>query len=175
MIGLKRLDENTRAFEANGRRYIVHDGLTVDGFQMLEELRIEMEAGNTAGDLLKLCQKTYEALNTQKFADASVTLYNAINVAERISAGKQPAWMLSLTLFIRPEGTDLRRWDEAEAETWIADWNDEGYSIADLFTLALACRGRLDLDFLRSSPDISAEPNESENVQREGEKKTSQR
>lgn len=170
MDQIKRLEEGTRAFDAGGRRYIVHEGLTVDGFQMLEELRVEIESGNSAGELLKHCQKTYSLLNAQKFADASVTLYNAINIAERINAGKSPAWLLALTLFIRPEGSDVRAWDEAEAEAWIKDWAEEGFSVADLFTLAIACHSRFDSGFLRSFQDISAEPSESAAVQSEGEK-----
>ena len=161
MEQIKRLDENTRAFEANGRRYIVHESLTVEGFQRLEELRVEMETGNTAGDLLKSLQKAYAMLNAQKFADASVTIYNAINIGERIQSGKPPAWLLALTLFVRPEGSDLATWDEQEAESWANDWNAEGYAVADLFTLAFASRLRLDSDFLRNSPVTSDEPNES--------------
>lgn len=167
METLKRLDENTRAFEANGHRYIVHESLNVDGFQRLEELRIEMETGNTAGDLLKALQKAYSLLNAQKFADASVTIYNAINIGERIQSGKPPAWLLALTLFVRPEGSDLATWDEQQAESWTADWNAEGYAVTDLFTLAFASRTRLDSGFLRNSPGISEEPTESESEQNE--------
>lgn len=168
----KRLGDNTRAFEANGRKYIVHETLTVDGFQRLEEIRIEMEVGNTAGDLLRHLQKAYELLNTQKFADASVTIYNAINIGERISAQKPPAWLLALTLFVRPEGSDPSRWDEQEAEKWIEDWNAEGYAIDDLFTLAFASRMRLDSGFLRSSRNTSNEAQAKENPSGEGENET---
>lgn len=167
MQEIKRLEENTRAFEANGRKYLVHESLTVDGFQRLEELRVEMETGNTAGDLLKALQKAYNLLNTQKFADAAVTIYNAINIGERINSQKPAAWMLALTLFVRPEGSDAGKWDEQEAENWIKDWNAEGYAVTDLFTLAFASRMRLDSDFSRNSQGILNDPTESETAQSE--------
>lgn len=173
MEEIRRLDEHTRAFDANGRRFIVHDLLTVDGFQRLEELRVEMEAGNTAGDLLKLLQKAYKLLNEQKYADACVVMYNAINIGERINTGKPPAWMMALTLFVRPEGADLSKWDEQEAEQWVSDWNEEGYAAPDLFSLAFASRVRFDSAFQYSSPDTSVGPNESgsaENGNEEGAK-----
>ena len=165
MQELQRLDEKTTHFEANGVRYVVHRGLTVEGFQILEVLRIEMECGNSASDLVKLNGKIVEALQKNDVYGASVAAYNATNIAERINDGRQPAWLLALTLFVRPEGDDVRKWDEAQAEQWIQDWNEAGYSVADLFGLAFACRQRLDTDFLRSFPDISEQPSESESAQ----------
>lgn len=170
MEEIKRLDDKTRAFMANGRRYVVHENLTVEGFQRLEELRVEMEAGNSAGDLLKLLQKAYGLLNAQKYADACVTLYNAINIGERVNAGKYPAWIMALTLFVRPEGADLSVWDEQEAERWVADWNAEGYAATDLFGLAFASRIKFDSGFLSNSPDTSDVPRESESPENENER-----
>lgn len=170
MEEIKRLDEKTRSFTANGRRYVVHENLTVEGFQRLEELRVEMEAGNSAGDLLKLLQKAYGLLNAQKYADACVTLYNAINIGERINAQKYPAWIMALTLFVRPEGADLSVWDEQEAEGWVKDWNEQGYAATDLFGLAFASRIKFDSGFLSNSQDTSDVPRESENPENESER-----
>lgn len=155
----KRLDENTRAFFANGKKYLVYDDLTVADFQRLEELRVEMEAGNTAGDLIKLIGKAYELLNTQRFADASVAMYNALNISERIATKKPPAFLVALTLFVRPEGSAIPDWNETDAEQWIEDWNAEGYGITELFDLAFATRMRLNSGFLRSSHDTSSAQN----------------
>lgn len=159
---IQRLTGETRRFEAGGKTYLVHDTLTVDGFQRLEELRVEMEAGNTVGDLLKLTQKAYDACNKNKLADAAVHLYNALNIEERIVEGRPAAWLLALTLFVRPEGADLSRWTEAEAAEWIEDWNKEGYAVSDLFSLAFACRDRLDTGFSFSFPDTSVRAGTSE-------------
>ena len=159
---LTRLTGDTRRFKAGDRMYQVHESLSVDGFQRLEELRIEMEAGNTIGDLIKLTKQAYELLNKGKMADAAVTLYNAINIEERIIEGRPQAWLLALTLFVRPEGSDLSAWSESEATEWINDWNQEGFAVGDLFTLAFACNNRLDTGFSLNFPDISVNPNESE-------------
>lgn len=159
---IQRLTGETRRFEAGGKTYVVHDTLTVDGFQHLEELRVEMEAGNTVGDLINLTKKAYDACNKNKLADAAVHLYNALNIEERIVDGRPAAWLLALSLFVRPEGADLSRWTEAEAAEWIADWNNEGYAVSDLFSLAFACRDRLDTGFSFSFPDTSVRAGKSE-------------
>lgn len=162
---LQRLGPDTRRFEAKGVPFVVHESLTVDGFQKLEELRVEMEAGNTTGDLLKLLRTAYEAANKNRLADAAVAIYNAINIGERIIEGRPQAWLLALTLFVRPEGSDLGAWSEAEATEWLRDWSEEGYAVSDLFTLAYACRERLDSAFLASFPATSDGGNESEKEQ----------
>lgn len=152
---ITRLGAGTRSFEANGRTYIVHESLTVDGFQRLEELRVEIEAGNGVGDMLKLTQKAYDLTNKGKLADAAVALYNCLNVQERINDGRPQAWLLALSLFVRPEGADLSTWTESDAAEWIADWTQEGFAVSDLFNLAYACREQLDTDFLASFPATS--------------------
>lgn len=159
---VQRLTGDTRRFEAGGRWYQVHDTLTVDGFQHLEELRVEMEAGNTVGDLIKLTKQAYTLLNQGKMADAAVSLYNALNIEERILEGRPQAWLLALTLFVRPEGSDLSKWSESEAEEWIKDWNEEGYSVTDLFNLAFSAREKLDTGFSLNFPDTSVQAGESE-------------
>lgn len=166
---VQRLTGETRRFEAGGKTYLVHDTLTVDGFQHLEELRVEMEAGNTVGDLLELTKKAYEACNKGKLADTAVHLYNALNIEERIVEGRPAAWLLALTLFVRPEGADRSKWSEVEAAEWIEDWNKEGYAVSDLFALAFACRGRMDTAFSFSFPDTSVsngESSEEESIQK---------
>lgn len=158
---IKRLSTDVRAFEANGKKYIVHDLLTFDAFTRLEELEVEILSGNSPRQMVSLLEKAYGDLNQHKFADASVKIYNALNIGERVKGGIPPAWMLTLTLFIRPEGSDLSGWKQADALQWIEDWNAEGYAASDLFTLACECRKRLDTVFAHSSPDTSSGSSES--------------
>lgn len=133
---IKRLPDNVKTFEANGRKYIVHTGLTVSAFQKLEELRLELEAGNSVPDMVKMMQQAYGKMNEGKMADAAVIMYNIMNVTERIVEGRPPLWLLELTLFVRPEGSDVTKWDEGEAMGWIQDWEKEGYDTSDFFALA---------------------------------------
>lgn len=171
MDTIKRIDENTKSFTgASGTVYRVHPTLTADAFQVLEELRIEIEGGNTAGDLLKLVGEATAALQKSDVYTAAVKLYNATNIAERINRGGRPAWLLALTLFVRPEGADLTKWDEAEADGWIQDWNEAGLAIDDLFTLAFACRVSLDLGFMRNFRDTSDQPQPAESGSEKGTK-----
>jgi hypothetical protein len=161
MLEIKRLKEDTRRFEANGKTYVVHESLTMDAFKIYDELRVEMEAGNTVGDMLGLLKTAYELLNKNKLADAAVCIYNAINVSERIESKRPQAWAYALTLFVRPDGHDLTSWNEADALGWIEDWNAEGYAVDDLFILAVACKSKLDTGFLRSFPDTLQKESES--------------
>lgn len=136
MQEVKRLPENARSFQANGKTYIIHELLTLDAYRKLEELRIEIQAGTGPAGVLSLANRAYTALNASKFADASVILYNLINAAEPVAEGRPPLFMLALTLFARPEGSDVTQWNQAEAEEWLKDWNAEGYSASDFFALA---------------------------------------
>jgi len=154
-----RLDENTRAFEANGKRFIVHDMVTAEGYQILEELRLEMETGNSAGDLVKLQGKAIGHLQKNNIYDASVCLYNALNISERINTGRPSAWLLQLTLFVRPEGSNIAKWDESEAATWIADWNAAGIGIDSLFFFHKICLEAYVTAFNLNSPTTLNEQN----------------
>lgn len=140
--------------------------LTADGYAKLEELRIEMETGNSAGDLLKLIGKVAGHLRKNNIYDASVVNYNAANIAERINDKRKPAWLLTLTLFVRPEGADLSKWDESEAASWVDDWSAEGYSVSDLFTLANTCQTAFAGDFLRNSLTILQESGEDQQAEK---------
>lgn len=157
---VKRLPENVKTFEANGRKYIVHTGLTVSAFQKLEELRLELEAGNSVPDMVKMMQQAYGKMNEGKMADAAVIMYNAMNVAERIVEGRPPLWLLELTLFVRPEGADVTKWDEGEAMVWIQDWENEGYDMADFFGLATRLHSAYVQHFTASIMDFSQSESE---------------
>ena len=103
-------------------------------------------------------QKTYGLLNSGKFADASVCLFNAISAGETIAEDRPPIWLLALTLFVRPEGADISVWDQAEAEQWISDWTKEGYSITDFFECATSKINAFSMCFVHSIRDISEQP-----------------
>ena len=159
---IKDLPPDVKEFTANGRRYIVHETLTADGFQMMEELRLEIETGTTAAELVKTIGKATVALSKNNVYDASVHLYNATSSAERIQQKIPHPLLLTLTLFVRPEGSDLSTWNPAEAATWIQDFNEEGYNINSLFIKADACREGFVSNFTRNSPDIFQTEEESE-------------
>ena len=159
MTEAKRLTEGVRSFEAGGVKFIINEHLTVDGFQRLEELRIEVESGNTAAGILSGIGQAVRALQKNDVYTASVCLYNATNAAERIAGKKYPPHLLALTLFVRPEGSDLSQWTETEAAAWIDAWNEEGCSVSDLFTLAFTTLRAFDTGFLPNFPDISAPQN----------------
>ena len=98
---IKDLPPDVKEFTANGRRYIVHETLTADGFQMMEELRLEIETGTTAAELVKTIGKAINSLNNgAKLFDACNHLYNATSSAERIQQKIPHPLLLTLTLFV---------------------------------------------------------------------------
>lgn len=134
---LKKVGDNPKHLTgASGTKYIIHQGLTLKAYEILEELHVQMKVGNTAGDLLKMLQQAYATQNQGKFADTSIHLYNCINIGERMVEGRHPAWMMALTLFARPEGSNVNKWDEATASDWIDYISEAGYDAAELFGLA---------------------------------------
>ncbi len=146
----KKLDPSARVIEANGKTFIVHHNLTEYGYEMMEALRLEMETGSSAGDLVKNIGKAVNSLRTNNVYEASVILYNATSGAERIANKTPHPLLLTLTLFVRPQGSDLTTWNEAEAIEWLNDFNKEGFGITDLFLLADACRMAFAQGFLHS-------------------------
>jgi hypothetical protein len=161
MDELTRLPENAKSFMANGKRYIIHESTTVDGFQALEELRIRAATGETAAGLLAQLQEAYNKLNEGKFADASVLLYNTIDAAEKQMEKRRHSLLLQLTIFARPEGHDIREWSEEVADTWLNDFQEEGLDVADLFRSAGDYLMRFQLASMPTSLNISG--SESEN------------
>jgi len=160
---IKKLPENCKGFAgAEGKKYIVHEMISVEAYQIMEELRLEMETGNSAGDLVKLQGKAIGHLQKNNIYDASVCLYNALNISERVMTRRYPAWLLTLTLFVRPEGADLSRWDESEAALYIEDWNAAGYGMDSLFFLYQDCQATFGTAFMPNSPDTSQEQPENQ-------------
>lgn len=151
------LPVDCRTFTADGKKFIVHQMVNVDAFQRMEEFHIEMETGHSAPDLVALLGKAYKFLQQNNPADAAVSIYNAINVGERVSARNYPLWLLELTLFVRPEGSDLSRWDEAEAVSWIEAWATEGISTSSLFFCHRRAVEAFSTAFAPNSPPTSNE------------------
>lgn len=139
---INEIPEGATSFEASGVKFLIHNDLTADGYEMLEKLRAEAETGAEVGQLLKQWVKTYELLNQGKFADASVSAYNSISGMERIKEGRPAPWLLILSLFVRPEGSDLSKWKEEQAAEWVKKWNEGGFGVNQLFKLASAVNER---------------------------------
>lgn len=165
---IKHLDASARSFEANGRKYIIYADLTEGLYEKLEEFKIEMSCGNTAGEMLALAQKAYNCLNSHKFADGAVHLYNLINGGESITEKRRRAWALVFTLFVRPEGVPIHEWSQELAEEWLNDFDKEGISAASLFHRATGLLTNFVLDWKPSSQDTSGGPSASENEQGRG-------
>ena len=140
----------------SGRRYIVRSMVNTDAYAILQQLELEIQSGHSVGDIVKLQGKAIKALQSNgDVYNASVHLYNATNAAERIQELVPTAWLLELTLFVRPEGTDVTEWDETQAKEWISDWGN--YTLSSLFFCRNTCLEALGTSFSPSTPTTSSE------------------
>lgn len=133
---IKKLDENAKSIEANGKKYIVHESLVESAYEIMDNLMIEMATGGSAGQLVTALGKIITAMDSSKFYTASTVAYNALSTAERINQGIPHPMLRIFTLFVRPQGSDIRVWNEAEAIEWLSDFNEEGYGVDSLFNAA---------------------------------------
>lgn len=159
---LKRIPENATTIEAGGTVFTIHSSLSVDGYQWLEELSIESEAGDSAAGMLKNQQAAYKLINEARLADAAVKLYNSIAAGERITEKQYNARLLIFTLFCRPQGSDLTAWNRDEAAVWLDTLNKAGYDSADLFSKAIGFQLSYLSNSTTSFPTISGNENEGE-------------
>ncbi len=150
---LKRLPIGATSFEANGKKFIVHRSVGFFGWASLEKLRVEIQSGAGPSDLVKANGKIVGALRKNDVYDASVIAYNATSVAERISSGRPHPLLLMVTLFARPEGSDVRYWNEDTALEWLNDFNEEGYDVVDFFVFADVLRENFEQHFQHGSLD----------------------
>lgn len=154
---LKRLDINANSFEANGKKYLIHNSLSAERFKKFEELQVVSEFGYDYAGIYAQITKAYDALNKMKVADAGVMLHNLMNGASRGANKQEHPVLLMATLFIFTEDEDLKVWDETRAAEKIADWNAELYDITDFFRLALRLFKGFMSDWRQDIPEFSPE------------------
>ena len=154
---IKKLDPNAKSIDANGKKYIVHDDVVEEAYEIMDNLMIEMATGGTSGQLVTALGKIITAMDSTKFYTASTVAYNALSVAERIDQGIPHPMLRIFTLFVRPQGSDIRVWNEAEAIEWLKDFNAEGYGINSLFNAAALYSKVFIQGSLPNSPNTSEE------------------
>lgn len=157
---LTALPEKCTSFRGkSGKNYIVRSMIGTDAYAMLQQLELEIQSGHSVNDVLALQGKAIKALqNGADVYTASVHLYNSVNATERIKELLPDAWLLELTLFVRPEGADVTGWDETQAREWISDWGN--YTLDSLFFCRNACLEALGMSFSQSTQTISDAPSE---------------
>jgi len=125
-----------KSFIANGKKFKVHESLTLGRFEEFERLQIYVAYGMTYQNLFGNLNDAWNALNETKPADAAAILYNIMNGTKNQIEKRENEILMICTLFICYEGEDLTTYDEVLALDKIDDWKKEGIDYTSFFDLA---------------------------------------
>lgn len=156
-VQLKQIPPGANSFEANGKKYLIHNSLSVARFRKLHELQVIAGFGADYQTLYQTLKDVYNLLEEPKLASASVKINGVLEgIARELNKQYHPL-LLICTLFMCPEGSDITRWNEAEAGECIEDWNTEGYDIQGFFTEGLRFLRQFALNLQPGTPATSNE------------------
>lgn len=134
----KRIDLTKQpfSFTANGKEYRVVEELTIGRFEHLDLLEAEFFYGFDMKGLFDRLKEGFEKVNKNKLGDVAVLLHNLMKgVADKVDKRK-PVMLRICSLFLITGDEDTTTWSEELANKKIEDWQKEGYSMSDFFTLA---------------------------------------
>lgn len=158
---VKRLDFNKIEFEANGHKYYLESEITTERYKWYEKYSLELAYGldfasvhNNLGNIIKI-------FNDGKDVEAKAGLYNMYTSLKTRLEDRSDRALRLCTLFILREGENPAEYDLKLANEKIKDWEAEGYSMNDFFTLAFNLIPGL-LKALEESSQISLENQEKE-------------
>lgn len=123
-------------FMANGKKYIIEAGFSVQRWGVYQKLQLEAGFGVTFEEMLKAWEKVNGYANRLAFTDIAVLAYNMVNGVRKI-AEREPVLLKMCALFINTENEDRRTINEDQITAKINDWQAECYNVNDFFTLAL--------------------------------------
>ena len=137
-LKLKSIDLEKEFFEANGKKYYIESGLSIERFEQYEQLEIHVGFGRDFKTIYDDLKKAWEHFNAGTPADGFVIVHNVMNgIATALEKREHPG-MLMCTLFINEENEDRVKWDINMAKRKIKDWKEAGYDVNDFFVLAFS-------------------------------------
>lgn len=152
----KRIDFEKNHFvctngEDKPRKYFFHDVLSVERYEVFEDLEMEVAQGRSFADVFNSQKKIHEFLNASKVADAAIENFNSMRmVQQKLEKRFHPA-MRMVALFANEENEDITRYDDVVMEKKMNDWKAEGFAQKDFFHLAF----NLVEDMLKNYEEIS--------------------
>ena len=141
-VGLRKLDPETRSFEANGQRYTAVTSLTVERYEAYELYQAEIGIGRTFEEIQASINRAFELCNEvatgkKVFAELAVLLHD-LSIGCTLVGTTQPHAVLKLcALFLVREGEDLRTIDDQLVQDKITDWKEAGIDMGYFFAFAL--------------------------------------
>jgi len=152
-MSTKRIDFNKPYIEANGKKYKFVNELTINRFKELDKMEVEFFYGFDMQRMFEKLKASFEDLNKNNIADASVKIYNLMKgIADRIDE-REHIVLRICSLFLVTEDEDVTVWSDELAKEKAADWAAEGYSMSDFFSLAATSLP----GFLKSYEEVSAD------------------
>ena len=132
---LKRINLETGVFEANGTRYFIEGGLTIERYAEAQILEKEMGYGITFKAFFEKMQSAYNLLNKQKPADAAVLLNDLIRGMGKLNE-REPLVLKICALYINAEDEDRSAFTQDMITKKINDWKAEKMDMRDFFHVA---------------------------------------
>lgn len=138
MKDIKSIPAGVREFQANGKRYIIMDKITVLRYKEYEKLVPRLTFGLDFNEMYKNLEKMYAALNKQQFANSAVICHNMMNGISNVNDPNRvhPAMMMA-ALVINREDENPGSYDETLMMDKINDWTVEGFDMMSFFELSL--------------------------------------
>ena len=131
------IDLSVNSFDANGRKYLVHDSIGIDRYEQYELLQQQIAWGIDFEGMFKKLQNLRDLLNKVQFVDASVQLENMQAGIVRKVEGRAHQVLLMCALFMNREYENTAVWDHTLALEKIADWKAANISMDFFFGFAL--------------------------------------
>lgn len=158
-------------FNANGKKYIVEDKLSIA--RAIEASKIELELFDlSVGSIKSGLINAYNDLNgtnpdkTVKFADAAIKIHNLVNRFDKGFKLEENPILRYASLFINQEGEDRRTISNDVINEKIKDWLEEGIESSGFFLLVLSVLPSAKKEFAKLTESIypkvgsEAEPNQ---------------
>lgn len=133
---LNVITSSTVSFIANGTRYFIEEGLSIERWIFMQQLQIEMGFGVEFDEMLQGWKAQYELVNKQKFADAAVQAYNMMNGITKVFQ-RQPQILRFCALFINTENEDRATITEDTIAKKVEDWKQGNLNIEGFFEFSL--------------------------------------
>jgi hypothetical protein len=134
---LKRIDHTKGWFIANGKKYVVETGYSIERYAYYQRLSLEAGFGVAFSRMFAEWEEVIAEANELRFSDVVIRAYNMSRGIMNIEQN-EPAVLKLCALFLNRPDEDRRFISDDLISDKIRDWKEEGIAIEDFFILATA-------------------------------------
>lgn len=121
---VRKLDDNVKTFDCDGRKFVIRDTLSFNRFEKLKEFSLEFGFSATFKDIFMNLKKAWEFLNKLQLAEAAVIIHNIMKGITILEQKNDVSFRIA-ALFINEEKEDDTVYDEAVMQSKIDCWSRE--------------------------------------------------